>query len=70
GGVLQLWDVMQNGYWHARSAAYMSRDAVRLLEWLRMPADVIFILLGALPMVLAALWTYRAVWRDGRAKAS
>jgi nitric oxide reductase subunit B len=52
---------MENGYWHARSAAYMSQDYVRLLEWLRMPADMIFILLGALPIAIAALLTYKYV---------
>ena len=69
GGVFQLWDVMQNGYWHARSSAYMNLDYVRLLEWLRMPADVVFILLGALPMALAALSTYRLVLSDGRSRS-
>jgi nitric oxide reductase subunit B len=59
GGVLQLWDVLENGYWHARSHLYMSQEHVRFLEWLRMPADSIFILLGALPMVIAAALTYR-----------
>ena len=35
GGVLQVWDVIQNGYWHARSLAYTGSDTARLLEWLR-----------------------------------
>ncbi len=61
GGVFQLWDVMEHGYWHARSAAYMSQDYVRLLEWLRMPADLIFIVLGAMPASIAALLAYRYV---------
>ena len=61
GGVFQLWDVMENGYWHARSAAYMGQDYVRLLEWFRMPADLIFIFLGALPAAIAALLTYRYI---------
>jgi nitric oxide reductase subunit B len=39
----------------------MSQDYVRLLEWLRMPADMIFILLGALPIAIAALLTYKYV---------
>ena len=69
GGVFQLWDVMQNGYWQARSSAYMNLEYVRLLEWLRMPADVVFILLGALPMALAALSTYRLVLSDGQSGA-
>ena len=61
GGVLQLWDVMENGYWHARSMTYMSKEYVRLLEWIRMPADMIFILVGALPAALAALLTYKRI---------
>jgi nitric oxide reductase subunit B len=61
GGILQLWDVMQNGYWHARDIAYMSSGYVRLLEWLRLPADMIFILLGALPAAIAALLTYKTI---------
>jgi nitric oxide reductase subunit B len=68
GGVFQLWDVMENGYWHARSAVYMSQDYVRLLEWLRMPADVIFIFLGSLPAAIAALLTYKYVWSGGEPK--
>ena len=35
GGIMQLWDVMQNGYWQARDIAYMSGGYVHLLEWLR-----------------------------------
>jgi nitric oxide reductase subunit B len=69
GGVMQLWDVLQNGYWHARSSAYMSQDHVRLLEWLRLPADAVYILLGALPAALAALMTFRLAC-TGRATKS
>jgi nitric oxide reductase subunit B len=61
GGVLQVWDVMNRGYWHARSLDYLSRDYVRLLEWLRMPADLIFIIFGVLPLATAAVLTYRQV---------
>jgi nitric oxide reductase subunit B len=68
GGVFQLWDVMENGYWHARSAIYMSQDYVRLLEWLRMPADTIFIVLGSLPAAIAALLTYKYVRSNGEPK--
>lgn len=58
GGVLQLRDVLLNGYWHARSIEYMSRDTVRLLEWLRMPGDLVFIILGVLPLAVATAMTY------------
>ena len=40
------WDVLQNGYWHARSPEFLTRPFMRLIEWLRMPADLIFIFAG------------------------
>ncbi len=58
GGVLQLWDVLQNGYWHARSPEFMTRPVMRLIEWLRMPADLIFIFLGVVPLITAGAMTY------------
>lgn len=58
GGVLQLWDVLQNGYWHARSPEFMTRPVMRLIEWLRMPADLVFIFLGVLPLVTAGAMAY------------
>lgn len=57
GGVLQLRDVLNNGYWHARTAEFM--NSMRLIEWLRLPADVIFIGFGVLPLLIAAIITYR-----------
>ena len=70
GGVMQLWDVMENGYWHARSIGYTGQEHVRLLEWLRMPADMIFIILGALPAAIAALLTYKTIRFGGRPQAT
>ncbi|OWT58948.1 nitric-oxide reductase large subunit [Candidimonas nitroreducens] len=54
-GVLQTWDVVQHGYWHARSLAYVSSPRQHLIEWLRLPGDIIFIVFGAIPMVIASL---------------
>ena len=59
GGVLQLLDVLRNGYAHARSAEFLNQPIMRWIEWLRLPADLIFIGLGVVPLVLAALRTYR-----------
>ena len=59
-GILQLVDVLENGYWHARSAAFLDRPLIVALEWLRLPGDLIFIVLGIAPMVVAASWTYVA----------
>ena len=58
GGVLQLWDVLTNGYWHARGLDYSNQGFVRLIEWFRLPGDLVFILLGAVPLVIATCMTY------------
>jgi nitric oxide reductase subunit B len=60
-GVLQLWDVAQHGYWHARSLDYLGSDRARLIEWLRMPGDLVFIIFGALPLVIATVKAYVGV---------
>src|SRR5215472_5912874 len=52
-GVLQMRDVLEHGYWHARSLAYTGGAWPRLIEWLRLPGDVVFIALGAFPICLA-----------------
>lgn len=61
GGVLQLRDVLENGYWHARSLGYLNQRFIRLIEWFRMPGDVIFILGGVIPAVIAAALSYLAM---------
>jgi nitric oxide reductase subunit B len=65
GGVLQLLDVLENGYWHARSPEFLSQKVVRLIEWLRMPGDAVFIGCGVVPAVIAAVLGYRLIRRDG-----
>ena len=69
GGVLQFYDVLANGYWHARSLAYTGRGFVRFIEWCRMPGDLVFIFLGVVPMVMAAALTYWTITR-GKSAAS
>lgn len=60
-GILQIWDVLENGYWHARSLEFMGQDRIRMMEWISMPSHLILILLGAVPMAAAAAWTYLTV---------
>jgi nitric oxide reductase subunit B len=60
GGVIQLWDSVANGYWHARRLTFLMSGAYHKLEWLRMVGDVVFLLAGALPITLGAL---RSVWK-------
>ncbi len=59
GGIIQLWDVLNNGYWHARSPGFMHQSSLRLVEWFRLPGDLVFIFLGVVPLVFVALSTYR-----------
>jgi nitric oxide reductase subunit B len=61
-GVLQLRDVVENGYWHARSLAYTSQTLPRLLEWMRTPGDLVFIFLGAIPVAIAMCLGYVSLW--------
>jgi nitric oxide reductase subunit B len=63
GGVLQVVDVIENGYWHARSLAYTATPLARMLEWLRMPGDLVFMFVGALPLAVAMTRGYLTLWK-------
>ncbi len=54
-GVLQLFDSLANGYWHARRLGYLMSGPFHRLEWARVAADGIFIVFGVVPVVLATL---------------
>ena len=60
GGVIQLWDSVANGYWHARRLTFLMSGTYHKLEWLRMVGDLVFLLAGALPIALGVL---RSVWK-------
>jgi nitric oxide reductase subunit B len=66
-GVLQLLDATRNGYWHARSAEFSNQPLMVVLEWVRLPADLVFILLGVVPLAIVTLLTYRHVQAEGTA---
>ena len=66
-GVLQLWDVISHGYWHARRLDYLMSGTFHVLEWVRVAGDLVLIVLGALPIALAALWSY---FRADRGRAA
>lgn len=67
GGVLQLWDVITNGYWHARRLSYTMSGTYHTLEWIRIVGDTIFLLFGAVPM---ALGTWKLTLGRGRGEAA
>jgi len=63
GGIMQLLDVLQHGYWHARSPEFLHGRFMLLIEWARMPADIIFLAVGVIPAVVAAVLTYRLAYK-------
>jgi len=61
GGALQVWDVLEHGYWHARSLEYIGSERSHFIEWLRLPGDLVFIFCGAVPLVVAAVKGYLGI---------
>jgi nitric oxide reductase subunit B len=57
-GVLQLLDVIKNGYWHARSLEFSGQQNIVNLAWLRLPADLLFIFAGVVPLLIAVIMSY------------
>ena len=51
GGALQLYKVLDAGYADARSLGYLQGHANTVLEWLRLPGDVVFLVGGVLPLL-------------------
>jgi nitric oxide reductase subunit B len=50
-GILQLYESVNTGYFEARSLEYITNDTNALLEWMRLPGDVVFIAGGVLPLL-------------------
>ena len=50
-------------------ADYMAMPRSHLVEWLRLPGDLIFIGFGAIPLVIAAIKGWLGVRADARAEA-
>lgn len=66
-GILQLWHSVNDGYFEARTLNYITEPGNALLEWMRMPGDLIFIIGGILPF----LWiTYLGIRHGIRATAT
>lgn len=59
-GILQLYHSVSVGYFDARSLGFISNHTNTLLEWLRLPGDVLFIAGGVLPVLYLA---WLGVWR-------
>jgi len=41
-----------------RCAEFIATPRAHLIEWLRLPGDLVFILFGALPLVIASIKGY------------
>jgi nitric oxide reductase subunit B len=54
-GIAQLYKSVNDGYWEARDLKFLTEDTNTLIEWLRLPGDVVFIAGGAIP-VLYMTW--------------
>ncbi|MCL5961921.1 MAG: cbb3-type cytochrome c oxidase subunit I [Chloroflexi bacterium] len=58
-GMLQIYDSVQNGYWHARSLTFVLSEPIHILEWVRLPGDALIIVGGTLPLVYLAFQAVR-----------
>jgi nitric oxide reductase subunit B len=50
-GIAQLYKSVGEGYWEARDLKFLTEDTNTLIEWLRLPGDVVFIAGGAIPVL-------------------
>jgi nitric oxide reductase subunit B len=64
GGVLQLIDSLNYGYWHARSPAFLGGSLIKFIEWVRIVPDLVFGIAGVVPIVIAALITYITIRKN------
>lgn len=54
-GIIQSIHTYENGYWSARSLDFYAQPLINKLLWLRMLPDTVFIVVGILPIVAAAI---------------
>ncbi len=54
-GLLQLNDVLQHGYWHARSSEFTMSGWFHRSEWIRIVGDMVFLLAGAVPIAIGTV---------------
>jgi nitric oxide reductase subunit B len=53
-GILQLYKSVSDGYFEARELKFLTGDTNALIEWLRLPGDILFIAGGAVPTLYIA----------------
>ncbi len=62
-GVLQLYHSVNDGYFEARTLGYLTQPGNVLLEWMRMPGDIVFIVGGILPVMWIAWVALKSFWQ-------
>ena len=50
-GLFQTWAAVENGYWYARSAEFLTSPLMQTLRWMRVPGDTLFAC-GAIALVI------------------
>jgi nitric oxide reductase subunit B len=63
-GIAQLYKSVNDGYWEARSSAFLTDSTNKLIEWLRLPGDLLFIAGGAVPALYGVRHTVKRVTLD------
>ncbi|MCL4401961.1 MAG: nitric-oxide reductase large subunit [Acidobacteria bacterium] len=58
-GIVQLYTAVGTGYWYARSLDFLRQRWVNILEWARLPGDVLFIFGGAILLLILCLRAVR-----------
>ena len=61
---LQLYHSISVSYYDARTLDYIGNHANSVLEWLRMPGDIVFILGGTLPILYLSALGIRYLGKD------
>jgi nitric oxide reductase subunit B len=57
-GVMQAVESFNHGFWSARSLEFYQQPWVKTLLWVRIAPDSVFIVLGVLPLVAAAVYGF------------
>jgi nitric oxide reductase subunit B len=68
-GIMQLYESVNEGYFEARQLDFITGDTASLVEWLRLPGDVILIVFGAIPTMYIAFLGIKYAYRSRRDEA-
>ncbi|MGC8762702.1 MAG: cbb3-type cytochrome c oxidase subunit I [Acidobacteriota bacterium] len=69
-GVLQLYDVVKNGYAHARSLEFTMTGLYHTTEWIRLLGDGTLLAAGAVPFFLGVVFAVTGIWKQNPAAST